>query len=101
MLRKLNPGCAVCPQLKPLEFKTPSDFLSCVERIKHFIEQGEFETVSSNFELEHPQTPDGVWKDDVMYASIRCRACGQIWSCVCDTYHGGGRFTKETNEEIG
>ena len=88
-------GCKTCSQLTALKIKVPSDLLACIGMIKCLIENGGFEKVSSNFELENPKTPDGYWKDDLMYYAIRCKECGQLYSCICDTYHGSGKFGKE------
>lgn len=88
-------NCSTCSQLKTLKIKTPTELFDCIEMIKELIRQEGFETVSSNFELEYPKTIDGYWKEDVMYYSIRCKGCKQVYSCVCDTYHGNGSFEKE------
>lgn len=89
-----KPDCLVCSQLEALKIRTPDDLIACIDMIKDLIANGEFERISSNFELEHPKTPEGWWQDDLMYYSIRCRVCGQAYSCVCDTFHGSGRFGK-------
>ena len=86
--------CQNCSHLKPIKIKVPSDLFLCIEFIKELVDTDSFERVTSNFELEQPKTPDGFWQDDVLYYSIRCKECGQIYLCVCDTYHGSGKFSK-------
>lgn len=86
--------CQTCSQLEPMKIKHPTDLMACIELMKKLIENGNFEKESSNFELMNPKTPDGFWQDDIMCYSIRCKECGQIYVCVCDTYHGNGHFAK-------
>lgn len=97
-IHKLNhqkKECSACYQLKPFKIKTPTEFFLCIDMIKELIAHDRFETVSSNFQLEYPKTLEGYWKEDVMYYSIQCKSCRQVYSCVCDTYHGNGSFGKE------
>lgn len=86
--------CQNCSHLKLIKIKVPSDLTYCIEFMKKLENDDGFEKVASNFELEQPKTQDGFWQNDVMYYSIRCKECGQIYSCVCDTYHGNGEFSK-------
>ena len=80
--------CDVCYQLKHRHLTTPEDFLECLQLFKSLLESGNFEYVTSNFELEQPKRNNGCWQDDTMEYIIRCKACGRKYCCFCDTYHG-------------
>lgn len=87
---KKNSSCAICTQLKPHHFKSSKDFLDCLQSFKSLLESGNFEFVSSNFELEQPTNDEGFWQNDILHYTIRCKECGRKFCCSCDTYHGNG-----------
>ena len=86
--------CEVCSQLKSKRIEKPEDFLDCLQLFKILLESGNFEYVTSNFELEHPKHNSGCWQDDTMWYDIRCKACGRKYGCFCDTYHGHASLRK-------
>ena len=43
--------------------------------------------------LEKVKTEDG-WADEIMAHMIRCKHCGQIFTCVVNTWRGSGHFKK-------
>ena len=43
--------------------------------------------------LEEVKTEDG-WADEIMAHMIRCKHCGQIFTCVVNTWRGSGHFKK-------
>ena len=92
MLKKKR--CEACSQLKPHRFEGTQGFLEQLQVFQKLLESGEFEFVSSNFELEHPKNADGCWVDDIMEYTVRCKACGRQYCCSCDTYHGLGGLDK-------
>ena len=59
------------------------------------MEQGEFELIAeeSTCPLEKVKTEDG-WTDEIMAHMIRCKHCGQIFTCVVNTWRGSGHFKK-------
>ena len=42
------------------------------------------------------KTEDG-WADEIMAHIIRCGHCGQIFTCVVNTWRGSGHFKKGRN----
>ena len=44
-------------------------------------------------QLEKVKTEDG-WADEIMAHMIRCKHCGQIFTCVVNTWRGSEHFRK-------
>ena len=65
------------------KFDAPKDYLACIAYIQQLVEQGEFELIAeeSTCPLEKVKTEDG-WADEIMAHMIRCKHCGQIFTCV-------------------
>ena len=63
--------------------------------IQQLVGQGEFELIAeeSTCPLEKVKTEDG-WADEIMAHMIRCKHCGQIFTCVVNTWRGSGHFKK-------
>ena len=59
------------------------------------VSEGEFELMQeeSTCPLEKVKTEDG-WADEIMAHMIRCKHCGQIFTCVVNTWRGSGHFKK-------
>ena len=74
------------------KFDAPKDYLACIAYIQQLVEQGEFELIAeeSTCPLEKVKTEDG-WADEIMAHMIRCKHCGQIFTCVVNTWRGSGR----------
>ena len=73
---------------------TPTDYENIVEYIKSLIEERQFILVDGNCELGHHKNDSGQWVDDVIYHTIKCPKCGQIFNCSVNTYRGGGSFRR-------
>ena len=60
---------------------------------------GEFELMQeeSTCPLEKVKTEDG-WADEIMAHMIRCKHCGQIFTCVVNTWRGSGHFKKAKDD---
>ena len=43
--------------------------------------------------LNQVKTEDG-WADEIMVHMVRCKHCGQVFTCVVNTYRGSGSFKK-------
>lgn len=80
------------------KFDAPRDYLACIAYIRKLVEQGELELLSeeSTCPLEQVRTGDG-WADEIMVHTLRCGHCGQIFTCVANTWRGGGHFKKGRN----
>lgn len=65
------------------KFDAPKDYLACIAYIQQLVGQGEFELIAeeSTCPLEKVKTEDG-WADEIMAHMIRCKHCGQIFTCV-------------------
>ena len=65
------------------KFDAPKDYLACIAYIQQLVEQGEFELIAeeSTCPLEKVKNEDG-WADEIMAHMIRCKHCGQIFTCV-------------------
>ena len=65
------------------KFDTPRDYLACIEYISQLVADGGFEflTDESTCPLNQVKTDDG-WADEIMVHTIRCRRCGQIFTCM-------------------
>ena len=69
------------------KFDAPKDYLACIAY--------EFELMAeeSTCALEKVKTEDG-WADEIMAHTTRCKHCGQIFTCVVNTWRGSGHFKK-------
>ena len=45
--------------------------------------------------LDKLMDENGYWVDDLITHEIKCKKCGTVFVCACDTYHGNGSFGKE------
>ena len=77
------------------KFDAPKDYLACIAYIQQLVGQGEFELMAeeSTCPLEKVKTEDG-WTDEIMAHMIRYKHCGQIFTCVVNTWRGSGHFKK-------
>ena len=77
------------------KFDAPKDYLACIAYIQQLVSEGEFELMQeeSTCPLEKVKTEDG-WADEIMAHMIRCKHCGQIFTCVVNTWRGSGHFKK-------
>ena len=77
------------------KFDAPKDYLACIAYIQQLVSEGEFELIAeeSTCPLEKVKTEDG-WADEIMAHMIRCRHCGQIFTCVVNTWRGSEHFRK-------
>lgn len=87
--------CDNCGEIRLVKlFRSPYEYLQCIKYIKALIADGRFEFVEGNCPLDEVKDKDGCWADDIIYHVIKCRTCGQVYSCCCNTYRGGGSFEK-------
>ena len=77
------------------KFDAPRDYLACIAYIRQLVVEGGFELLmeESTCPLEKVKTEDG-WADEIMVRTLRCRHCGQIFTCVVNTWRGSGHFKK-------
>ena len=91
--------CYMCEHYRNIQtwrkFDAPKDYLACIAYIQQLVGQGQFELMAeeSTCPLEEVKTEDG-WADEIMAHMIRCKHCGQIFTCVVNTWRGSGHFKK-------
>ena len=80
------------------KFDAPKDYLACIAYIRKLVEQGELELMpeESTCPLEQVKIGDS-WADEIMVHTLRCGHCGQIFTCVVNTWRGSGHFKKGRN----
>lgn len=87
--------CECCGNIKLIKlFASPYEYLQCVEYIKTLISDGGFELIDGNCPLDGVMNENNCWADDIIYHVIKCKKCGQEFSCCCNTYRGGGSFKR-------
>lgn len=92
--RKLN-TCENCKDMKTIKnFSTPEKYLAALERIKELLASGDYEMEYSDCPLDKVKDENGYWIDDIIVHKIKCKQCGAVFICSCDTYHGKGSFRK-------
>lgn len=86
--------CAHCDRIPLVErIQTPKEYEQTVDSILGLIEKEGFLLLEGNVPLgEHKQ--NGYWAEDIIYHVIECPVCHQAFTCVVNTYRGGGSFTK-------
>lgn len=75
-------------------FYTPQAYDMCLVYIKELLNSGNFEMIEQNCELDHVKDENGHWTADIIFHAIRCKSCGQVFTCSVNTYHGRGYFKK-------
>ena len=92
-------GVAMCDYCHNIQkwkrFNAPKDYLACIEYIQQLVTNGGFELLEeeSTCPLNQVKTEDG-WADEIMVHMVRCKHCGQVFTCVVNTYRGSGSFKK-------
>ncbi len=89
--------CDYCSDVKTVEnFLTPKEYEQCIEYIiKELIEERGFFLIEGNCAIgEHMK--NGYWDKDIIYHVVKCPNCGQVFTCIVNTYRGGGSFEEGT-----
>lgn len=76
-------------------FYSKQDWLNCLEYIKELIENGNYELVESDCDLNNILNANGEWSKDDFHHVIQCKCCGKRYMCHANTYRGGGGFIEE------
>jgi hypothetical protein len=85
--------CVVCDNIQLTKwFASPKEYMQCLNYIQKLLDSGDFEMESQTCDLDKVKNDNGYWVDDLIAHTIRCRHCGQAYTCSVDTYHGNGRF---------
>ena len=86
--------CDYCSKINFVErFSSPKDYEKTIEYIMELVEKEGFIFVEGTCPLgEHRK--DGCFIDDIIYHVIKCPKCEQEFTCIVNTYRGGGSFSK-------
>ena len=88
--------CDYCHNIQKWKrFNAPKDYLACIEYIQQLVTNDGFELLEeeSTCPLNQVKTEDGL-ADEIMVHMVRCKHCGQVFTCVVNTYRGSGSFKK-------
>lgn len=87
--------CKSCEKVKTINFfSTPNDYLVCLHDIQSLVDSGDFLFESKDCDIDKVKDKDGFWIDDVISHVIRCKNCGQCFTCTAITYSGRGSFRR-------
>ena len=96
--RKINRDKRMCDYCSKIalkdSFQTPNEYEKTVAYIKELVDIQRFVLIEGSCELGYHKNIDGHWIDDIIYHIIKCPKCGQTYTCVVNTYRGGGSFSK-------
>lgn len=96
--RKINRDKRMCDYCSKIalkdSFQTPNEYEKTVAYIKELVDIQRFVLIEGSCELGCHKNIDGHWIDDIIYHIIKCPKCGQTYTCVVNTYRGGGSFSK-------
>ncbi len=73
-------------------FYSARDYLDCLNYIHSLVKQEKYEIINQTCSLDKVTSANGSWINDIITHEIKCKACGQVFTCFCDTYHGSGGF---------
>ncbi len=87
--------CLVCDNIRlKKRFASPADYMQWLDYIRELLDSGNYEIESQTCDLDKVKDENGCWVDDLIGHTIRCKHCGQAYTCFVDTYHGNGSFRK-------
>lgn len=67
-----------------------------MRRIQSLVDSGSFQFEFKACDTDKVKNENGYWIDDVISNVIKCKNCGQCFTCTVVTYRGNGSFRKET-----
>lgn len=82
--------CDMCREI-PLtdHFPTPQNYLDCLGYIQRLVDGGKFEFAEKTCDTDRVLDENGRWVSDIIIHVIRCRSCGQCFTCSVITDRGG------------
>ena len=98
-LSRLQEASIMCEHCRNIQtwrkFDAPKNYLACIAYIQQLVTQGNFELMAeeSTCPLEKVKAENG-WADEIIVHMIRCKHCGQLFTCVVNTWRGSGHFKK-------
>ena len=85
--------CDTCKNIEVGKFETPEEYLDTLSYLKELIANENYEMFASDYPIDAVQDENGYWVDDVIVHMVKCKKCGALICCYCDTYHGKGDLT--------
>ena len=86
--------CGHCSEVEEVpHFSSPRQYERTIEQMKRLVADEGFILVEGTCPLGE-EKKDGCWVDDIIDHVIQCPTCGQVFTCVVNTYHGGGSFRR-------
>jgi len=87
--------CEDCKSIRLYDyFNSPQDYLECIKYLQELVTSDSFELLSDSVALDKIKDEQGCWVDDIICHVIRCKKCGQRYTCGVNTFRGGGSFKK-------
>lgn len=87
--------CEICRNVKTVDFFPNSKvYLECLNYIQSLVDSGDFLFESKDCDTDKAKNIDGCWIDDMICHVIKCRNCGQCFTCSVITDRGNGSFRK-------
>lgn len=87
--------CEICKNVKTIDFfHTPNEYLECLKYLQSLVDSGNFLFESKTCDIDKVKNENGCWIDDIISHVIKCKKCGQCYTCTVVTYRGSGSFRK-------
>ena len=87
--------CEICGKVKTVDsFLSPKVYLEFLNYVQSLVDSGNFLFESKDCDTDKVKDANGYWNDDVISHVIKCKKCGQCFSCTVVTYRGSGSFRK-------
>lgn len=86
--------CDICKNIEVGQIETPEKYLDVLSHFKELISSGNYEMFDSDYSIDVVRDENGRWVDDFISHAIKCKKCGAVISCYCDTFHGKGSLKK-------
>lgn len=87
--------CEICEKVETrICFPTPRHYIECLKYIQSLVDSGSFLFESKDCDTDKVKDINGYWIDDIICHVIKCKNCGQCFTCTVDTYRGNGSFRK-------
>jgi len=84
-------SCTPCSELRLVwPIRSPGELLKAVNIVRQNVDDGTIREVARGSGPGFDDlSPDGLWEDHLNY-KFQCRWCGETFSLIAETYHGGG-----------
>ena len=98
LFKRKTKTCDSCKNVKAIRrFLTPNKYLSALGQMEKLLASGNYEILFATCPIDKVMNDDGYWYDDIIAHEIRCKQCGTIFICSCDTYHGRGMLERKNS----